>query len=454
MNTSQHDIVIIGAGLTGLSLGHFLKKQGKDFLILEKADKVGGVIQTFAEDGFIFESGPNTGTLGSDEIYELTEDLKDTCPLDIANEKAKKRFIWKGDKFHPLPSGLGSGLKTSLFKWKDKFGILGEPFRKKGTDPYESVAEMVKRRLGESYLHYAVDPFISGVYAGDPHRLVTQFALPKLYRLEQDYGSFIKGSFQKHKEAAKQKIKRRPHSVISFKGGMHQLAEHLHTEFENNVQLSCTNIQIDKAQTGFQISYSNNGKDKTINAKNVVTTCFAPALPQILSLVKQEDLAPILSINYAKVVQVAVGYKNWSGIPIQAFGGLVPTIEQKQVLGILFPSSIFENRAPVNGALLSVFLGGIRHPEMIKKTDDELKAIVLGSIKEMLHCSAAPDVIKIFRYEHAIAQYERSSEERLATINELQSRFPGLILAGSMCDGIGMADRVKQAKQIADKLVI
>ena len=320
MEKTQNNIVIIGAGLTGLSMGHFLKKENNDFLILEKSDKVGGVIQSHRENGFIFESGPNTGTLGSDEIYELTEDLKDICPLDIANEKAKKRWIWKGDKFHPLPSGLISALKTPLFKWKDKFGILGEPFSKKGSNPYESVADMVKRRLGESYLHYAVDPFVSGVYAGDPHRLVTQFALPKLFRLEQDYGSFIKGSFQKHKEAARNKVKRRPHSVISFKGGMHQLAETLKDELTVNINLNCNDIKIQKTDTGFDVEFLIDGKANLVHAKNVITTSNAPSLPEMLPFIEPAKLDPILALNYAKVVQVAVGYKNWKGIPVQAFG--------------------------------------------------------------------------------------------------------------------------------------
>lgn len=452
MKEIQYDTIIIGAGLTGLSTGHFLKKKGKQFLILEKSDKAGGVLQTHRENGFTFEAGPNTGTLGTDEIVELTESLKDNCPLDLANEKAKKRWIWKGNKFHALPSGLIGGLKTPLFKWKDKFGILGEPFRKKGTNPYESVADMVKRRLGESYLHYAVDPFISGVYAGDPHRLITQFALPKLYRLEQDYGSFIKGSFQKHKEAAKQKVKRRPHSVISFKGGMHQLAIALRKELADQVYLNCKNIQIHQTENGFKIEFNLNGEIRSVHAKNVITTTNAQSLPGLLPFIKPEEIKPITALDYAKVVQVAVGYNNWKGMPIQAFGGLVPSIEQKQVLGILFPSSIFKNRAPEKGALLSVFIGGIRHPEMIDKTDDEIKEIVLSAIKEMLHCKDKPDLIKVFRYEHAIAQYELTSEERLKTIDKFQKQYPGLILAGSMCDGIGMADRVKQAKKIVQGL--
>ena len=165
-------VAVIGAGLTGLTTAFYLRKSGIVFRVFEKSPRAGGVIETIKKDDFIYENGPSTGVLGQPEAASLIEELGDACKLEIANADAKFRWIWKGNQWHAIPSGLIGGITTPLFSWYDKFRILGEPFRKPGTDPNESLAALVRRRMGESFLKYAVDPFILGVYSGDPEKLV------------------------------------------------------------------------------------------------------------------------------------------------------------------------------------------------------------------------------------------------------------------------------------------
>ena len=198
------DILIIGAGLTGLTTAYTLASKGKNVQVLERMERAGGQIHTHQEDGFVYESGPNTGSISNPEVAELFIELEKVssgkCKLETAHDAAKKRLIWKGDQFRALPSGLGSAIATPLFTLGDKFRILGEPWRKKGENPDETVGELARRRLGKSFVDYAVNPFLSGVYAGDPNTLVTRYALPKLYNLEQNYGSFVRGAMKKAKE--------------------------------------------------------------------------------------------------------------------------------------------------------------------------------------------------------------------------------------------------------------
>ena len=223
MEPQQTDILIIGAGLTGLTTGFWLTRAGKDIHILEKADRVGGQIHTFREKDFVYESGPNTGVVSYPEVAELFEALSPACALETAREESKRRLIWKGNRFRALPSGLFSAVTTPLFTLGDKFRILGEPFRAKGNNPDESVGELAARRLGKSFLHYAVDPFLSGVYAGDPMKLVTRYALPKLYNLEQQYGSFIRGTIAKAKQPKTDRDRLASKKVFSAAGGLDKL---------------------------------------------------------------------------------------------------------------------------------------------------------------------------------------------------------------------------------------
>lgn len=468
-------IVIIGAGLTGLTTAFYLKKYGFEVTVLEKSDRCGGVINTHKENGFVYESGPNTGVLGNAEVVELFEDLGKADIIEKADTEAERRLIWKKDKWHALPSGLISGINTPLFRMYDKFRILGEPFRKKGSNPYESVADLVKRRMGKSFLNYAVDPFIGGVYAGDPSKLITKFALPKLYNLEQNYGSFIKGAIAKKKEPKDERTKKATREVFSVNNGLQGLIDELVQQIgKENIILNVSNIDTTWSDKGFNIKYTcDSSKDNSNSCKHIsdsdkhttdsdkgelhchklVTSCPAHNISKVLTFAKKNELDILSNVEYAAVSQLILGYKNWDGISVNAFGGLVPSIENRDILGVLFTSSFFENRAPKNSVLLSVFMGGKRKPEMIDKTEEELIKIGLNEINTMLKPQKADLVInQIFKHRYAIPQYELSSEERFKMAEDMEDKYDGLYIGGNLKDGIGMADRIKQARNIAERI--
>ena len=449
------NVVIIGAGLTGLVAAHYLLKGGYSVKIVEKNNRAGGVMQTIKEQGFTIEAGPNTGVVSHAEIVELFEDLKDNCTIDIANPEAKKRLIWKDGAWHALPGGLMSAINTPLFSFGDKFRILGEPFRNKGTNPDETIAELVMRRMGKSYLNYAVDPFISGIYAGDPSKLVTRFALPKLYNLEQNYGSFIGGMIKKGSEPKDDRSKKATREVFSAKGGLQCLIDALVKSIgSENILLNCRDVTVSSENQLFSTSFSMGGIPVGLSSEKVISTAGGKEVDAIFPFITHDQLRAIGQLEYAKIVQVALGYNEWKGVSISAFGGLVPTIEKRNILGVLFPSSFFENRAPVGGALLSVFLGGIKHDEFYSLKDHEIQLLVEKEIEEMLNTGGIKaDVLKIFRYQYAIPQYTNTSEKRLLAITEVQKDFPGLILGGNIRDGIGMGDRIKQGRAIADEMI-
>ena len=405
----QHEIVVIGAGLTGLSTAFHLHRQGRDVVILEKADRVGGQIHTYHENGFTFESGPNTGVVSFPEVAELFQMLEGSCQLEIARESSKK-----------------------------------------GTDPDEPVGALAARRLGKSFYEYAVDPFISGVYAGDPMKLTTRYALPKLYNLEANYGSFIRGAIAKAKEPKTDRDRLATKKVFSAVGGLQRLVEALSKDLR--IITGANNLKVMPTADG-QWSCTYNGTEEIV-CRKVVTTVGAYALPALLPFIPEAQMQKMSSLFYAPIIQVILGVKNARGLDSPAFGGLVPSKEQKRVLGILFPSSCFEQRCPDGGALYSYFIGGARHTDYLQKSDDEIREITLEAFHSMLKYPAdmQPDLLRIFRHEHAIPQYWSDSGERFATIEALQQQYPGLILAGNMRDGIGMGNRIHQGATIASSI--
>ena len=450
MQENKQDIIIIGAGLSGLALAYYLKKQGRNVKVLEKASQPGGVIQTIRKNGFVFEKGPNTGILKYPEVVDLLQDLDDDCELEIGDKAVKRRLILYRNRWKELPSGLLGGIRTPLFTWKDKFRLLGEPFRKPGTNPNETLEELVLRRMGKSFLNYAVDPFILGVYAGDPAKLIPRHALPKLYWLEQDYGSFIGGAIKKQRQGKTDEEKKATKDVFSIKGGLSNLIHALERKIgKTNIRYAQEGIRIEPQDNRFIIQSNN----ETLKAGQVILTGGAHEVPGLLPFLNEKEASTFRSLQHARVVEVALGFNEWKGIPLNAFGGLIPHVEGRKLLGALFLSSFLENRAPKAGALLTLFLGGVRNDQLVDLPDEEIKNIVEKEITELFQLPEfSPDLLHISRYQYAIPQYGIESEERLEVIRNMQEKYPGLIIAGNQRDGIGMADRIKQAADIAKKL--
>lgn len=459
-NLEKTEVLVVGAGLTGLTTAYQLSKAGKNVHVLEQRKRVGGQIQTFCEDGFVFESGPTTGSVSTPEVAELMSDLAISsdgkCLLETAPDSSKRRLIWKGDRFHDLPSGPLSAVSTPLFRFSDKIRILGEPWRKKGTDPDESVGSLACRRLGKSFVDYAVDPFLSGVYAGDPDTLITRYALPKLYNLEQNYGSFIRGSIAKAKEPKTDRDRLATKKVFSAVGGLSQIPEaEADAIGHEHISLGVKNVRVKPSNEGWLTTFVDNmGQSRQLLSHYVVTTCGAYCLPELLPFVGKEQMDAIASLHYAPVMEVAVGVRNDWGGDYRAFGGLVPTCEHKKILGILYPSSCFHGRAPQGGVLFSYFMGGVKQPELLDLSDKEIEYYVLKYFHEMLKfpSKVEPDLIRIFRHKRAIPQYEVTSGARFSAVQHLQKQYPGLIVGGNLRDGIGMAHRITQAAKIAAEI--
>jgi oxygen-dependent protoporphyrinogen oxidase len=269
--------------------------------------------------------------------------------------------------------------------------------------------------------------------------------LPKLYNLEQEYGSFIKGAIGKKKTVSKDEASKITKEIFSFKGGLIDLIQALEK------QIGSENIKLNQSLT---ITHNENGFtiDNEIFS-TVVSTVNAKEIPKICSFLAKEKTAAITNLQYAKVVEASIGFKNWEGMNLNAFGGLVPMKAEKNILGALFMSTIFENRAPKNGALFTVFVGGTRKEALTQLNDEALKETIAKDFKTMLQLNDfKPDLFELSRYDKAIAQYGLDSKARFEAIDQLEKEYQGLHLAGSMRNGVGIADRIKQAVDLAKKI--
>lgn len=444
-------VAVVGAGLTGLTAAFYLRRAGFAVTVFDSADHAGGVIQTRRQDGFTWECGPNTGVLGKPEVVELFEDMG--CPelLETASPVGGKRYIWKGKRWEAIPGTLLGGLLTPLFSWKDKLGLPFEMFRPRGTDPHENLSSLVRRRLGQSILDYAVDPFVSGVYAGSPDVIIPKYALPKLYNLEQTYGSFIGGSIKKMREPKTARDRKATRKTFSAHDGLQNLVDALVVRIGvDNLRLGCQELRFSH-NDGVYAAYD--GAAALGCYTHVVSCTGAHALPGLFPFLQGQGFDDAFQVRYATVAEVAIGFKAWSGIALDGFGGLVPSKENRDILGVLFMSSLLQGRAPAGGALFTVFAGGLRHPEYVGLPDAELRVLVGREFCAMMGLADfQPDLFEISRHARAIPQYDLSTPGRLAAMEAIEARYAGLLVGGNGRDGIGMSDRIAQGRNLALRL--
>jgi protoporphyrinogen/coproporphyrinogen III oxidase len=452
--TVQSDVIIIGAGISGLSTAFWLQEKGHDVLILEKSDHWGGAIHSYRKDGFLVEEGPNS-TLETTPL--LTQLIKQAGVEDqkcYANDASDKRFILKHGELIPLPMSPGAFLRTKLFRLGTKLGLLKEPFiSASAPDSNETIAEFVKRRLGTEFLDYAINPFVAGVYAGDPEKLSVKAAFPKLFELEQKYGGLIKGQIKGAKERKKNPEKSKERAkMFSFIDGMETLPRALAEKIikkEHSVSVS----RITKDDKGYSITATVNGEDRTYTCKALIIATPALAAAGLVKGLVPELEQTLIDIPYPPVAEVVTGYKHDEiEHPLDGFGYLIPEKEKRDILGTIFSSTIFPKRAPDGHALLTTFIGGMRQPENARLPENEIIQLALSEQHKLLGTPAQADFVHVTAWERAIPQYSLGHLERMAEIDAAETRNPGLYFCANYRGGISVGDCVKSADRIVGEV--
>jgi len=367
MNTK---VIVIGGGIAGLTTAYALDKQGVPVKILEIRDKVGGVIQTISREGYLVEMGPSTILESSPLVTTLIEELGLTPQKIYPKAYAKIRYIVRGKKALPLPHSPFSLFSTKLFSLSGKLRLFKEPFISGlKEDKEESLAQFITRRLGKEALDYLVNPFVAGIYAGDPEKLSVKYAMPKLYQLEREYGSLLRGSIK----SAKKKKRTRP-EIFSFTSGLETLVKAIGAKLQEKIHCNSQVVDVSQKEQGWRVTYIVDGEQKEIHSEYVVYAGTVYGLPNLtINNSPCDDFVRLAKMPYVPVSTLALGWeKKDIAHPLNGFGVLIPKVENMNILGALFPSSLFANRAPKDHVLLSIFIGGARNPEKASLQKEEL----------------------------------------------------------------------------------
>ncbi|MBD3223436.1 MAG: protoporphyrinogen oxidase [Caldithrix sp.] len=448
-------IAVIGSGISGLTMAYWLTKKGYDVSVIEQSDHVGGSIVTENQDGFLIDLGPNSTLETSETLKQLVRDLGIEDQKVYGSEKSNNRYVVRNGRLHALPMSPMAFIKTRLFSTRAKFRLILEPFIKRTDGRDLPLSEFVKYRLGEEFLDYAINPFVAGVYAGDPAKLSTATGFPKLYALEQNYGSFIKGAIKgarerkKRDEVAKDRAK-----LFSFMEGMETLTSALAKELEGRIYRNCEVIDLVNENDTFKIKLNNAGQSESRVYEKVVISAPTFNMAEFMSMLTSEEIRTLQDVYYPPVDVIFMGFhKDDVNRKLDGFGFLVPKVENRQILGSIWSSSIFPNRAPEDHVAFTTFVGGTRQPENTSLNDTELAELVYNDLNGLVGLSGEPVITRIKRWPKAIPQYRMGYQKVQQMFDDLENKIPGLYFSGNFRRGISVGDSVLSAEATLTKML-
>lgn len=438
------DVIVIGAGLSGLAAAHRLMTLGLDVRLLERASYAGGHVRTVQRDGWRHEAGPNSFLGSATALHALASEVGLT-PL-AARPAANKRYLFIDGRLQSLPSGPLDAITTPLLPFAAKLRLLTEPLRRGRAREDESVREFFDRRLGPEVTSRFVDAFVAGIYAGDVTQMGIAASFPKLYAMAKEHGSLTRGAFaamRTKRAAAHPERSRGVRGTFSFANGLRELPDALAKKLGDRLEL------------GAEVTVARDGDEwiaGSHRAPELVLATPAGAAASLLEPIAPELSRELTRLDYAPIAGVHLLHRTESlRQPLDGFGFLVPRREGVRTLGCIWSSALFDV-APAGHAALTCFIGGARDREALALSDAELIETVERELARMMGLSGAPVDAAVVRHARAIPQYGTGHVAWRSQIDSLLRATPGLSLAGNFLDGISMGDTIARGERVAGEV--
>lgn len=435
-------IAIIGAGISGLSTAFYLKQKMPEcsLVIYDPETRPGGTMQTTNIGGFLFEGGGNGFLTNKPDSLQLVKDSEADHLLMPSSDLARKRFIFHKGEIHRLPESPPLFLKSGLLSLREKFRVAGEYFVKASdSDKDETLQEFGERRVGKGFTDVFLNAMVAGIYATTPDRISVKAAFPMVVALEKEYGGLFRGMIAKRKKGGG------PGGVLtSFRGGVGSFISHLKKTIDADWRLGSPVTGISRDLVGFQVKTAQ-GSDEF---DQVIVCAPAFAAADMLETLDSDLASRLKKIDYSPIAVIGFGYEELDH-PLSGFGLLTTSAAGLPILGALWDSSIFPDRAPDGSKSIRIMIGGQRNPELVELDDKQLLKVAREGLRKTMNIENEPESVFIKRWPRGIPSYAPGHLDRVASIFEQLATHPGLHLCANAYGGIAMNDCVRNGRELA-----
>lgn len=452
-----YDVVVVGGGVSGMSAAYALYKRGAEVLLLEAGDEVGGAMRSVVTpDGYTLDVGPNTLGTKDTRLWSEFADLGIGEQLIPAQRAGRKRYFLQNGRPLAIPSSPVAMARTPLISTAGKLRMLREPFAPRGGGADESVRDFFSRRIGPEAMAQLVDPFVSGVYSGDPSQLSIRATFPSLWEAERRAGSILRGMLKGGKKADGPPGPKMKSLTFNFAGGIATWPKAVARALgERRVWRGARVTDLFNEGGLWRLVVERGGRSETVEARAVVLATPAHAAADLVADLDLAASSALRAIPYSSMAVVHLGYsREQIAHPLDGFGVLAPSGEGKPFLGILWTSSLFPAFAPRGKALTTTLMGGSIRPVRPEQSQEELVATAVRENEAVIGARGKPELVHFARWSHAIPQYNFGHDERIAALERLELARPGLHFLGSYRGGVGVPKCWRNAVDLADRVFV
>jgi len=456
MTNTSTDVVVLGGGISGLTVAWHLHKAGVDVRLLEADSEVGGCTRTEERDGFFLEKGPFNVLVRDPAFEELLDGVADDINVITASSAARKRFIYRRGALRQVPTNPVSLATTPLLTPGGRLGLVtGLLAAPRAGETEETIEQVAVRRFGRDVADTMISAVVSGIFAGDTRKLSLRACFPAVAQVDREARSLLAYGLSRA-FSTKGKRKRKYKGLISVEGGLGMLTKALGHALGPNL---LTNYQVEsirEVEGGYEIiPKTQNGANTPIRCRRLVMAPQTTVASKLLAPIVPQASEILDSIESSSLVVLNLGFRRADvGHPLDGYGFLVPHNERDfPLMGVLWADSIFPHFAPGDKRLLRVFIGGAHNPEAVSRSDEDLLATAMDGMRGLLAVSGDPVLVDICRYKAAIPQYHIGHAEKIERVRTLVARKPGLHLAGNYLGGVGVNDCIKYAAKLTSELI-
>jgi oxygen-dependent protoporphyrinogen oxidase len=447
--------VIVGAGISGLATAYALlvKHPDIELEIFEASARAGGKVWSdHTEEGFLCESGVNAFLDNRPGTLALSQELE-LAPV-TSHDAARHRFVYSDQQLHELPTTPPAFLRSNLLSVTGRLRVALETLQPRGSKADESLADFARRRLGQEAFEKLIDPMASGVFAGDAEALSLKSCFPRIHEVESEFRSLILGLIRlqlRARHAGKALPGAGPGGKLtSFDGGMSTLTDAIAHKLGDRLHLSTPIAGIEKNNDHYHLHLTNG---HSVETERLILAAPAHAQAKLLQTMAPTLSEELAAIPYPSLSVCCLGFKRDKiQHALKGFGFLVPSRENRNILGTLWDSSIFPHRTPPGYVLLRSMIGGAHAPQLALLPDDQLVDVVRQELAAIMGIEALPDFVRVYRHQQAIPQYVVGHQQRLTNIEAMLKSHANLILTGNAYRGVALNDCIANAYQLADRL--